>query len=220
MTGKMKTKVISERVDQFAEGCRLVAQHGLIRCSAGNMSLRVDAERMLVKPSRSWMSNMGEADVSVCRIADGALIEGGKPSVETGFHAGVLRTRPDVNVVLYFQTPCATTLACMDVPAPNYFVIPEVPFYIGHVARIPYFCPGSKALADAVTGALREHDMVQMANHGQATVAADIAHAIQNASFFELACEILLRSGERAAPLTAEQAENLLAMRAARKATV
>jgi len=216
----MKTKVISEIVDPFVKGCRLVAERGLVRCSAGNMSLRVDAERMLVKSSRSWMGNMGEADVSVCRIADGALLEGGKPSVETGFHAGVLRARPDMNVVLHFQSPCATTLACMDVPELNYFVIPEVPFYIGRVARIPYLCPGSKVLADAVTGALREHDMVQMANHGQATVATDVAHAIQNASFFELACEIMLRGGERIVPMTAEQAEELLALKAAKKSGV
>ncbi len=108
----------------------------------------------------------------------------------------------------------------MDVREPNYFVIPEVPFYIGPVARIPYFCPGSKELADAVTGALREYDMVQMVNHGQTTVATDVAHAIQNASFFELACSILLRSGERIAPLTAEQAGELLALKAAKKSGV
>lgn len=220
MKSKEISRVSSEIVSQFSKSCRLVVEHGLTRCSSGNMSLRVDAELMLVKSSRSWMGHMDEADVSVCRIADGALLEGGKPSVETGFHAGVLRTRPDMNVVLHFQSPCATTLACMDGQVPNYFVIPEVPFYIGPVARIPYLCPGSKELADAVTDALREHDLVQMVNHGQTTVATDVAHAIQNASFFEMACAILLRGGERIAPLTAEQAGALLALKAARNSAV
>jgi ribulose-5-phosphate 4-epimerase/fuculose-1-phosphate aldolase len=71
-----------------------------------------------------------------------------------------------------------------------------------------------------VTDALREHDLVQMVNHGQTTVATDVAHAIQNASFFEMACAILLRGGERIAPLTAEQAGALLALKAARNSAV
>ncbi len=99
-----------------------------------------------------------------------------------------------MNVVLHFQTPYATALACMESNNTNYFVIPEIPFYIGNIANIPYFTPGLKELAQAVTEKMQNHDMLLMRNHRQVTVAHDIDYVIQNAVFFELACEIILRS--------------------------
>jgi ribulose-5-phosphate 4-epimerase/fuculose-1-phosphate aldolase len=186
---------------EFAEACRAVARHGLVRCSSGNMSWRIGGGMVLIKASRVWMADATVDDISVCRLADGRLLSGRPPSVETSLHLATLRSRPDVNVVLHFQTPFATTLACRRGLEPNYNVLPEIPFYIGPIAHVPYFPPGSPALAQAVSSALAGHDMVQMANHGQATVAADFAHAIQNACFFELACEVIVRNGRSINPL-------------------
>lgn len=168
---------------------------------------------MLVTSSRSWMTNLSPAQVSVCRISDGSLLDGGKPTVEIGFHAGILRTRSDVNVVMHFQTPHATAIACRPPEDINFFVIPEIPFYIGRIARVPYLPPGSKELAEAVTGAMREHDMVIMSNHGLVTVARDVDHAIQNAEFFELACSVITRGSGHVIPLPANDARALLALK-------
>jgi ribulose-5-phosphate 4-epimerase/fuculose-1-phosphate aldolase len=205
--------VSKELVEAFVDGCRRAAGSGLMLCSSGNISMRVDDGRMLIKASRSWMAHLTPAEVSLCRIADGARIDGGKPSVEIGFHAGILRARPEVNVVMHFQTPAATALACLPPERIDFFVIPEIPFYIGPVARIPYLAPGSEALAAAVTEAMRTHDMGLMDHHGQVTVAADMDHAIQSALFFELACRIILQSGDRAAPLPSDAVRDLLAAR-------
>jgi ribulose-5-phosphate 4-epimerase/fuculose-1-phosphate aldolase len=161
------------------------------------MSWRVGDGRVLIKASRSWMEQVSAADVSVCRLADGQVLHGRPPSVETRLHLAVLRRRPDVNVVLHFQTPCATALACRRGPPPDYHVLPEIPFYIGAIAQVPYHSPGSAQLAAAVADALAGHDLVQMANHGQVTVARDFAHAIQNACFFELVCQIMLLNGRQ-----------------------
>ena len=89
----------------------------------------------------------------------------------------------------------------------------EIPFYIGPVARVPYLLPGSRDLAEAVTAAMRDHDMVVMGNHGQVTVARDLEHVIQNAEFFELACGIIVRGGPAVTPLSDEMAAELLALR-------
>ena len=209
-------KNVSEKtVGCFVQACHRVASHGLMRCSSGNLSQRVDDDRFLVTSSRSWMSKISPDDISLCLISDGSLLEGGKPTVEIGFHAGILKARSDVNVVMHFQTPCATTQACQKSADINYFVIPEIPFYIGHVARIPYLLPGSEELAQAVTDAMRDHDMVVMGNHGQVTVARDVDHAIQNAEFFELASEIILRSGNKVMPLPEKEVNALLELRQA-----
>ncbi|MDA3925998.1 MAG: class II aldolase/adducin family protein [Kiritimatiellae bacterium] len=196
-------------LNEFVETCHRAAHHGLMRCSSGNMSMRLDDTRMLATATRSWMENVTAEQVSVCRIADGALLEGAKPTVEIGFHAGILRTRADVNVVLHFQTPCATALACRKSEEINYFVIPEIPFYIGSIAHVPYISPGSNELADAVTEAMQEHDLVVMRNHGMVTVAADYAHVIQNAEFFEFACELITINKGEMQVLTVENVEGL-----------
>lgn len=202
-------------LNEFLATCHKVAARGLVRCSSGNLSRRLDGTRLLATATRSWMEDISAEQVSVCRLSDGALLDGPNPTVEIGFHAAILRRRPDVNVVLHFQTPHATALACQESGDTNYFVIPEIPFYIGHVARIPYLLPGSKELADAVAGAMQDHDMVLMGNHGIATVAADYAHVIQNAEFFELACEVILHSKDALRPLSAKDVNALIELRKA-----
>jgi len=200
-------------LNEFLDSCHEAARRGLMRCSSGNLSRRLDDERFLATSSRSWMGNLSEEEVSVCHIADGTILDGPKATVEIGFHAGILRTRRDIDVVMHFQTLCATALACRHTDDMNYFVIPEIPFYIGHVARVPYLLPGSKELAEAVTTAMQEHDMVIMGNHGVVTVADDYAHAIQNAEFFELACHVIVHNDNRLTLLSEADVKCLLELR-------
>lgn len=203
-------KPISQKqVNEFVAACREADARGLLRCSSGNLSWRVGDGRMLVTRTRSWLGRLTSADVAVCAIADGASLNGVQPTVEVRFHAGILRSRPDVNVVLHYQSPCATALACRKPARVNFNVIPEIPFYIGPVGRVPYLPPGSPELADAVVAALMSHDLALMANHGQVTVAKDFDHALQNAAFFELACEIVLRLGRQAKPLSSRAVQRL-----------
>jgi len=199
------------RLEEFAAACRRAASFGLMQCSSGNMSCRLDEKVMLVKASRAWMCQVTAADVAICRIADGRPLNDRTPSVEIGFHSGVLRERAGVNVVLHFQTPAATTLACGDPAAVNYNVIPEIPYYIGPIGIVPYLPPGSPQLAAAVTAVMKNHDLAMMSSHGQVTVGRSFDDAIQKAVFFELACQIIVQGGQRIRPLAAEVVAELRA---------
>ncbi len=199
---------------EFIEACRSVADRDLVRCSSGNMSFRLDQNRFLTTCTRSWLERFSANEVSVCNLDDSSVLEGPKPTVEIGFHAGILKTRSDVNVVLHFQTPCATALACRkDADKINYNVIPEIPFYIGPIGRVPYLLPGSSELAKAVTDTALNHDLVIMDNHGIVTVAPDYDHAIQNAEFFELACKIITLNNNSTNPIPEGGIEHLLKLR-------
>jgi ribulose-5-phosphate 4-epimerase/fuculose-1-phosphate aldolase len=194
------------KLEELAAAGRRAAAYGLIRCSSGNLSGRLDADLMLVKASRAWMIDMTADDVALCRIADGSCLNGKKPSVEIGFHAGALRTRNDINVVLHFQSPAATTLACSDPARVDYFVIPEIPYYIGPIGIVPYILPGSVELAAAVTATLKNHNLAVLTNHGLVTVGKNFDEAIQRAVFFELACDILVRGRAHVRPLPPDAA--------------
>jgi ribulose-5-phosphate 4-epimerase/fuculose-1-phosphate aldolase len=198
-------------LDEFVEGCRQVAAYGLVQCSSGNLSWRIGADHMLIKSSRSWLGEMTRDAIAVCRISDGKPLTDIKPSVEIGFHAGILRRRREMNVVLHFQSPFATVIACSRRKAINYNVIPEIAYYLGPVAAVPYLPPGSRSLAEAVISAMQTHDIIQLRNHGQVTVGKDLRLAIQNAVYFELACEILCQAGKEARAMPTKAAQCLRA---------
>lgn len=202
--------------EEFIIAARRVAEHDLVLCGSGNLSWRVADGQMLVTVTNSWMSNMSEDKVAVCRIADGATLNGKKPSKEIGFHAAILRERQDVNVVLHFQSPCATSIACREPQVENFYVIPETAYYIGPVAVVPYLLPGSPDLAEAVTAAIKGHDLAIMRNHGQVTVGKNFDEVIENATYFELACKIILNAGGDVQLLSREDVADL---RRARKAS-
>lgn len=202
---------LSARLEAFAAAARKMGAYDLMRCSSGNLSWRLDAEHMLVKSSRAWMADLTTDDISVCRIADGHHLSGRKPSVEFNLHAGCLRVRPEMDVVLHFQTPAATALACSkNLSDVNFFVIPEIPYYIGPIGIVPYILPGTPQLADAVTEVMRTHDMAVLANHGLVTIGRDFADALQKATFFELACDLILRTGAQLQPLSPEAVEEVI----------
>jgi ribulose-5-phosphate 4-epimerase/fuculose-1-phosphate aldolase len=202
-----------QQIERFVAACHETAARGLLRCSSGNLSCRADDGTMLVTRTRSWLGRLTAEDVAVCSIEDGTSLNGVIPTVEVRFHAGILRARPDVNAVLHYQSPHATALACQRGRPLNFNVIPEIPFYIGPVGRVPYLPPGSAELAEAVVAVLATHDLAVMANHGQVTAATDFDHAVQNAEFFELACQIILAGGAGVTPLPAAAVRELLAQR-------
>jgi ribulose-5-phosphate 4-epimerase/fuculose-1-phosphate aldolase len=203
-----------ELVGRFVAACRDAARRGLMQCSSGNMSWRIGEDRMLITATRSWLSRLSPEHVTLCRIRDARALDGKTPTIEAAFHAGILRARPDMNVVMHFQTPCATALACRDPDTVNYNVLPEVPVYMGPVAHVPYLPPGSPELAEAVIDAMRTHDLAQLANHGQVTAARDFDGAVQVAAFFELACSIVLHGGPGTVALPDTEVRRLLAQRA------
>lgn len=195
----------------FVEQARRVGDAGLTLCSSGNLSWRVTGDEALVSSTGSWLPELTADKVTRCRISDGAVLEGWKPSMESTFHLGVMRAREDVNVVLHFQSKYATAVACMKQKPTDFNVTAEVPCYLGReIPILPYFRPGSPELAAAVTEAMRDHDCVLLTNHGQVVCGRDFDDAFQKAMFFEMACGIIVNAGMgNCSTLTAAEIDDL-----------
>lgn len=213
-TPSLAFKLVNDSgIRAFLEAARQVAAKGLVRCSSGNLSQRLDNGHMLIKASRAWMESLESGQLSVCRIADGIHMEGAKPSVETALHAGIFRVRPEARVVLHFQSPFATAAACRgDVDSLSFHLTPEMPYYIGSVGVVPFHMPGTLELAEAVSTEAARHRMILLRNHGQVTFGATFEETIQRAVFFEMTCEILFRAGSHLQPLDKASAAGLIAM--------
>ena len=58
--------------------------------------------------------------------------------MESTFHLGILRERPDVNVVLHFQSEYATAISCMKNKPTNFNVTAEIPCHVGSDMFVSY----------------------------------------------------------------------------------
>ena len=201
--------ITEQHIEQFLAMAHRVGDAGLTICSSGNLSWRVGDEA-LVSGTGSWVPSLQREKVALCRVATGEVLNGVKPSMESGFHLGVLRERPDVDVVLHFQSPYATAVACMtDIPT-NFNVTAEIPCHVGsEIPVIPYFRPGSPELAEHVKEALRTHNSCLLRKHGQVVCGKDLDEVFERAMFFEMACRIIVQSGGRYEVLTPAEIEDL-----------
>ncbi len=179
-------------ISNFINACHRAASYKLQQFSSGNISRRISGGLALLSASRSWLENISSNQVAICEIETGKSLNSITPTVESEFHLGILRQRQDIDVVFHFQSPFATAIACSDCADVDFFVIPEIPYYIGEVAIVDALVPGSKELAQATINAMRNANLAILKNHGLVTVAKTYEEAIQQAGFFELACQIIL----------------------------
>lgn len=201
--------ITNEHIEQFIAQAHRVGDAGLTVCSSGNISWRVGDE-VLLSGTGSWVPVLSKEKVAVCRLETGEVLNGVKPSMESGFHLGILRERPDVNVVLHFQSPYATAVACMSEQPKDFNVTAEVPCHVGaEIPVIPYYRPGSKELAAAVIAAMKDHNSVLLRKHGQVVCGKDFDQAFERAMFFEMACRIIILSGGRYGTLSPAEIDDL-----------
>ena len=202
--------MISEQhIQTFVAQAHRVGELGLTICSSGNLSWRI-GDQALVSGTGSWVPSLRENQVSVCEVATGKVLNGVRPSIESVFHLGVMRQREDVGVVLHFQSPYATQVACSAVRPQNYNVTAEIPLHVGRVIpEIPFYRPGSPELAEAVVSALKNRNSALMLKHGQVVCGKDFDDVIQRAMFFEMACRICVLADMKPNVLTEEEVDAL-----------
>lgn len=201
--------ITNENIDLFVAQAHRVGDAGLTICSSGNLSWRI-GEKVLLSGTGSWVPSLSKEKVAVCNLSTGETLNGVKPSMESGFHLGVLRERPDVNVVLHFQSPYATAVACMKNRPTNFNVTAEVPCHVGsEIPVIPYLRPGSKELAEAVIEAMKNHNSILLLKHGQVVCGKDFDQAFERAMFFEMACRIIIQSGGNYMVFTQQEIDDL-----------
>ncbi len=201
--------ITNEHIARFIAEAHRAGNEKLMPCSSGNLSWRI-GELALISGTGSWVPNLTPDKIAVCRIDDGSLVQGHKPSMESGFHLGILRNRKEMNVVLHFQSHYATVIACMEKKPENYIVTAEVFCYCGRkIPVVPYYRPGSPELAKGVTEALIDHDCALLDKHGQVVCGKDFDDAFQKAVFFEMACRIIVQSEFKYQTLTEAEINDL-----------
>lgn len=197
---------------------QLMHRQQYIDGASGNISARLDDERILTTPSGLAKGFMSPDQLIIVDL-DGAVlraVEGLRPTSEIVMHLECYRQRPDVQGVVHAHPPTAVALTAAGVPLTQ-VLIPEMVISLGIVPTLPYAAPASDENRSLIAAAIREHDALLLALHGSLTVARTVWDAYLRLESLEHAARIVYRvaqlGGARVA-LSAEQVEALLAIRA------
>jgi L-fuculose-phosphate aldolase len=162
----------SLRRDIVEVGRRMYAR-GYTASNDGNISVRLDANRLLMTPkgvAKGFMS----PDMMCITDLEGRKLQGDRdPSSEMLMHLEVYRQRPDVQAVVHAHPPTATGFAVAGIPLTR-AVLAEVLTTLGSIPIAEYATPSTNELPAAVRKFIKAHDGMLLANHGALTVGADV----------------------------------------------
>jgi L-fuculose-phosphate aldolase len=163
------------RSDIVEVGRRMYAR-GYTASNDGNISVRLDAGRLLMTP-KSVCKGFMDPQMMCITDLDGNKIAGERdPSSEMQMHLEVYRQRPDVQAVVHAHPPVATAFAVAGIPLDR-AVLAEVVTTLGSVPIADYATPSTKELPNAVSRYIKAHDGMLLANHGALTVGTDLFSA-------------------------------------------
>ena len=97
--------------EEIVEIGRRVYNRGFVASNDGNISARIDSNRILITPTGVSKGFMKAEDLIIVDNDGNLLVGSERPSSETGMHTGIYRNRPDVNSVRHTHPPCATVFA-------------------------------------------------------------------------------------------------------------
>lgn len=163
------------RRDMCAVG-RWLYDRGYVASTDGNLSVRLDPNRILTSPTGICKGMMSPEDMVITDL-DGKKISGRRnPSSELAMHLIVYQHRSDVNAVCHAHPPTATGYAAAGMPL-NKALLCELILALGCVPVAPYGTPGTPELADTIAPFVDGYDAILLANHGVVSYGHDLITA-------------------------------------------
>jgi len=181
-----------ELKEQLAETTIDLYHRGCVTDKGGNLSVRsVERENAVwITPSQINKCTL-TADSMVLVDFDGKKLEGNaRPSVESVYHAGLMRLRKDVNAVVHTHAPLATAFGVLDFDIPA--VDLDAVLVMGY-PKIPFAMAGSKDLANNIFTAVGNTKVSGgfLCNHGLMTVGKDLQLAAEKTLLVEHVLKIV-----------------------------
>jgi L-fuculose-phosphate aldolase len=178
------------REDIVELGRRLWAR-GFVASNDGNISVRLDADRVLTTPT-SVSKGFMTPDMMVVTDLAGRKISGERhASSELKMHLAVYELRPDARAVVHSHPPLATGFAVAGIPLDK-AVLAEVICTLGSIPIADYATPSTAELPAAVARYIKAHDGLLLANHGALTVGTDLFNAYYKMETIEHFAQISL----------------------------
>jgi L-fuculose-phosphate aldolase len=155
---------------------KLVYQKGWVAANDGNITIRLDHERVLCTPTGVSKGMMHPDDMIICDMK-GNKIEGRRERTsEILMHLTVYSMRPDIKSVVHAHPPVATGFATAGRPL-TLALLPEVVIGLGCVPLAAYGLPGTPELTEPMLPYIPKYDAIMMGNHGAVCYGEDVYKA-------------------------------------------
>ncbi|HEY1221418.1 MAG: class II aldolase/adducin family protein [Bryobacteraceae bacterium] len=155
---------------------KLVFQKGWVAANDGNISLRLDAERILATPTGVCKGMLHVDDLIVIDYQGNKLSGRLERTSEVAMHLKIYEMRSDIRAVVHAHPPVATGFATAGKPL-NLGLLPEVVISLGCVPLADYGLPGTPALTEPMLPLIPKYDAILMANHGAVCYGEDVFKA-------------------------------------------
>lgn len=155
---------------------RLVYQKSWVAANDGNISIRLDQDRILATPTGVSKGMMHPDDLIVVDM-EGNKIEGRRERTsEIAMHTTIYNLRPDIRAVVHAHPPVATGFASAGKPL-SLALLPEVVIGLGCIPLADYGLPGTPALTEPMLPYIPKYDAILMENHGAVCYGEDVYKA-------------------------------------------
>jgi len=194
---------------------RWLYERGHIVAAEGNLSVRLDEERILTTPTCLNKGMMNPDDL-VIMDNEGRHLQGHRQvSSEAGMHLLFYRMRPDVSAVCHAHPPTATGFAVAGLGLDR-ALLPEVVISLGKVPLVRYATPGTPDLSAVLEPYVPHYDALLLANHGAVTCGPDLLTAFYRMETIEHFAKITLAACKVGEPqlLSTREVAKLMAARA------
>jgi L-fuculose-phosphate aldolase len=193
---------------------RMLHERGFVAAMDGNLSVRLDDDRILVTPTCLSKGAMRPADMVIVN-PDGERISGRRNvTSEIGMHVLIYRLRPDVMAIVHAHPPTATGFAAAGIALTEPLVC-EVVMGLGCIPLARYGTPGTSELASTLEPYVPQYDAILMSNHGVVSYGDTLEHAYMKMETVEHFAQIALVTHllGRQQPLKQGEIEKLLLAR-------
>ena len=155
---------------------QLVFEKGWVAANAGNITVRLDENRILATPTGVSKGMLSPEDLIITDL-DGQRLHGDRDvTSEMGMHLTIYQQRPDIHAVVHAHPPTATGFAVAH-RALDHGILPEVIVGLGAIPLAAYGEPGTPALGDSLRPYLDRYEAILLTNHGAVTFGATLQSA-------------------------------------------
>ena len=194
---------------------RWMYERGYIVAAEGNLSVRLDANRILATPTCINKGMMTPSDLVVMDMEGRHLQGDRKISSEAGMHLLFYRMRSDVQAVCHGHPATATGFAVAG-QGLDQALLPEVVVSLGKIPLVRYATPGTADLSAVLEPYVPHYDALLLANHGAVTCGPDLLTAFFRIEIVEHFAKITLAARLAGEPqlLSTREVAKLMAARA------
>ena len=182
--------------DALIRAGRRLGARGLIAAGEGNLSVRLDPDRLLVTPTGRRKDELDPADLVVVWLGhperDAVSPSGLGPTSDLAIHLAVHAARPDIGALAHAHLPASMALTLAG-EWPDPAALPETAFHLPRLPMVAFGEMGSAELAARITAALTEGpepfaEAAILERHGAVAVGRDVDQAVDRLELIEVLC--------------------------------